>query len=162
MGTSGTGYIDLAGCAHVAPDLAAEQARFEVGEGDILVGLTGYVGSVGRLAPGQGPCMFNQRVGRFVDLDEDRTSWAYLYCFLRLQSTKDAWKRLATGSAQANISASKILSVPMPLPDRTVQAQVVESVGALHQKAEVNRRMNDTLEELSQALMPELLGGWNG
>lgn len=151
------GYIDLDRCAYISPSLAEEKSRFMLSGGDALIGMTGYVGSVGMLDRDQSPCVLNQRVGRFTSYDTDRVDRWYLFSFFRLQSTKEAWERLATGSAQPNISPSKILSIELPLPSIEEQSWIASSVGSLHKRAAANRKMNMTLEETSQLVMQRLL-----
>ncbi len=148
----GDGHIDLDGCAFVREQLAEERYNFILKGGDILIGMTGYVGSVGVLRDDQVPCVLNQRVGRFTVTDSNRLTWGYLFYVLRLPSSKSSWERLAAGSAQPNISAKQILSVEMPLPPIDEQRRIAAVLGALDDRIEVNRRMNRTLEAMAQAL----------
>ena len=58
----------------------------------------------------------------------------------------------ATGSTFPNVSANQIVDIPYP--DLSVEAQraIAHVLGTLDDKIELNRRMNETLEEMARAL----------
>ena len=60
---------------------------------------------------------------------------------------------LGDKSAQPNASASTMTAVPLSAPrDRTEQRAIAHVLGTLDDKIELNRRMNQTLEEMARAL----------
>ena len=60
---------------------------------------------------------------------------------------------LGDKSAQPNASASTMTAVPLSAPrDRTEQRTIAHILGTLDDKIELNRRMNQTLEEMARAL----------
>ena len=60
---------------------------------------------------------------------------------------------LGDKSAQPNASASTMTAVPLSAPrDRTEQRAIAHVLGTLDDKIELNRRMNQTLEAMAQAL----------
>ena len=59
---------------------------------------------------------------------------------------------VATGSVFTNVSASQLGSLPYPNLTETEQRAVAHVLGALDDKIELNRRMNETLEAMAQAL----------
>jgi type I restriction enzyme S subunit len=58
----------------------------------------------------------------------------------------------ATGSVQDNINLETLNSLEIPLPPLAEQRAIAGVLGALDDKIELNRRMNETLEALAQAL----------
>jgi type I restriction enzyme, S subunit len=44
------GYLDLSGCSFVSDEIARQASAFLLAAGDILIGMTGYVGSALALA----------------------------------------------------------------------------------------------------------------
>jgi type I restriction enzyme S subunit len=111
---------------------------------------------VGRVARFTGPgerYLINQRVGRILTKAPDKLDQRYLFYVLARDET--LWKlvAVATGSAnQANISASQIENLVVPLPPLAEQKTFAAVLGALDDKIELNRRMNATLEAMARAL----------
>ena len=151
------GRIDLLGCSFVPRRIAEQASRWTLGSGDILVGMTGYVGTVGRVRQHDLPALLNQRVGRFVP-DRSRIEPDFLFFSVRNPAIRTQWGALANGSAQANISGKQICSVRIPLPALAEQRRIAAILGALDDKIELNRKMNQTLEEMGQTLTAHALG----
>ena len=60
---------------------------------------------------------------------------------------------LGDKSAQPNASASTMTAAPLSAPkDKTEQRAIAHILGTLDDKIELNRRMNETLEEMARAL----------
>ena len=57
----------------------------------------------------------------------------------------------ATGSTFPNISAYQLADIPYPSLDETEQRAIAHILGTLDDKIELNRRMNQTLEEMARA-----------
>jgi len=68
----------MCGCSYVAPATAADASEFQLGPGDILIAMTGYIGDVARVRATDLPCVLNQRVGKFSILDAHRLDADYL------------------------------------------------------------------------------------
>jgi hypothetical protein len=74
--------IGLYGCSYVAPDTVAGLDRFRLSRGDLLVGMTGYVGETG-LVPSVEPAAYlNHRVGRMAT-KSGLADIGYVYCAAR-------------------------------------------------------------------------------
>ena len=58
----------------------------------------------------------------------------------------------ATGSTFPNVSASQIADIPYPDLNVEEQRAIAHILGTLDDKIELNRRMNETLEEMARAL----------
>ena len=58
----------------------------------------------------------------------------------------------ATGSTFPNVSARQLAEIPYPSLDHTQQRAIAHVLGTLDDKIELNRRMNETLEEMARAL----------
>src|SRR2546430_7702412 len=72
------GRLEMSGCSHVTPSVAAEAEEFRLAEGDILIAMTGYIGDVARVRRGDLPGVLNQRVGKFSVRDTNRLDADYL------------------------------------------------------------------------------------
>ena len=58
----------------------------------------------------------------------------------------------ATGSTFPNVSAAQLAAIPYPNLSGTEQRAIAHILGTLDDKIELNRRMNETLEEMARAL----------
>ena len=61
----------------------------------------------------------------------------------------------ATGSTFPNVSASQLAEIPYPNLDGCKQRAIAQILGALDDKIELNRRMNQTLEEMARAIFQD-------
>lgn len=73
------------------------------------------------------------------------------YC-LSSKATRNWLLQQSTGSTMASLNQSIISRLPLSLPPRDVQAAISTSLTALDDKIELNRRMNETLEAMAQAI----------
>ena len=58
----------------------------------------------------------------------------------------------ATGSTFPNVSAQQLAEIPYPILEETEQWAIAHVLGTLDDKIELNRRMNETLEQMARAL----------
>lgn len=145
------GRVELSGCGFVTEMVASEAEDFSVEQGDSLIAMSGAsVGEIGRVRFME-RALINQRVGRFKVLDPSALDANFLYYFLQLPSTSDFFTGAAYGSAQANISPSLILSVPIPLPSMTEQKDIAEVLGALDDKIAANVKLSRTIDQFLAA-----------
>jgi type I restriction enzyme S subunit len=75
----------------------------------------------------------------------------YLYWLLRTPQYRTYCRAHATGTTNLGLAREDFLAFPAPEPTPT-QLHIVETLGALDRKIELNRRMNETLEAMAQAL----------
>ena len=72
------------------------------------------------------------------------------FIFYLLQTLQlNDWR---TGSGQPLLNQSILTSIPVTVPDPTEQRAIAHILGPLDDKIELNRRMNETLEEMARAL----------
>ena len=146
------GNVVLDGCSFVAPDVANSKAEFLLEAGDILIAMTGYIGDVALVRERDIPAVLNQRVGRFSICDAGRLDRGFLFYFLRDKGTRKQIEGLGHGSAQPNVSPSLIHGIEVPLPPLSEQRAIAHILGALDDKIELNRQMNETLEAIARAV----------
>ena len=82
-----------------------------------------------------------------IDLDEEVASKKYLYYQLTA-----GLKYLDTGSAQSQITTSDLKRLKVSLPTIEEQNKIADILGTIDEKIELNRQMNETLEQMGQAL----------
>lgn len=86
------------------------------------------------------------RVVRDVALPE------FLHYWLRSPRTRASFTREGNGTGIQNLSQGYLASMRVSLPDMSTQTRIVDLLGSLDDKIELNRRMNETLEAMAQAI----------
>lgn len=156
-----TRYVDVSDVDCIDTDIAKNASRFFCQAGDVLISMTGsgpqapnsVVGRVARFTECGGRFLINQRVGRFVVRNPEQLDLRFLFFVLTLPEYQAELVSTSTGSAnQANISARQIEGLKVPLPPLSVQKDVAALLGALDDKIDLNRRMNETLEATARAV----------
>lgn len=159
----------------VIQDPNKTMSKFLVNNGDIIFALTGdpvnkpnpdsWVGRVSLYTHNE-IAYLNQRTCKITNHREIIPKYIYYYfrCFNNLHSLASK----ATGSAnQANISTKIIEDTNIFLPPLNIQNIVVNILSSLDDKIELNRRINENLEQQAQALFdfyfiqhPQKLGSY--
>lgn len=83
-------------------------------------------------------------------VDKNIADFRYVYYLLRLH--REVIKGLATGAAQQNLSAAQIKQFKFAFPDIKTQTRVADALSTLDDKIDLNRRINQTLESMAQAI----------
>ena len=151
IGNVKRGRLDMDGCSFVT-EADARSSGFLLSDGDILIGLTGYVGEVAKVrAPDA--LVLNQRVGKFFP--NDGCDQDFLYFLVSNQEFRQRVKVASHGSAQANVSPSAIEALEVLVPPLPVQRAIAATLAALDDKIELNRLMNETLEAMARAIFKD-------
>ncbi len=129
--------------------------KYLVFKGDVLFALTGDpvnkpnpLSWVGRVAIylHEEPALLNQRVCKLLPSKDVNAKYIYYY-FRQFEHFYDLASK-ATGSAsQANISTKLIESVDIDLPERIIQDKIVEWLDSISEKIEINKKINENLEQ---------------
>lgn len=115
--------------------------------GTVLMAMYGAtVGKLGRLGV---PMACNQACAAMV-VDGNRADASYLYFQLKLNRSKIVSS--ASGAAQQNLSGLQIKNFILPFPGVREQRLIGGLLASLDEKIELNRRMNETLEAMAQAI----------
>jgi type I restriction enzyme S subunit len=152
------GIIDLTGCSFVNPEVVSGLDKFKLRRGDLVVGMTGYVGETG-LVPELFPNPYlNQRVGR-ISTKRGLHDIGYVYCLTRNPAFKTFAENQSHGSAQANVSGTALMSYPsLRMPEQILDSfnsilyPILDSILARHEEAQA-------LASLRNSLLPKLMSG---
>ena len=111
-----------------------------------------YGATVGQLGILAKPMACNQACAAMVvnPASADRD-----YLFYQLLWHRGQIKGLATGAAQQNLSGVQIKSFVLPFPDLSEQQRIGSTLRALDDKIDLNRRMNETLEQTARAIFKD-------
>jgi type I restriction enzyme, S subunit len=90
----------------------------------------------------------NQQINSII-IDE---AFDNLFVYYNLSGRKDEIKRLAGGAAQPIMNKTDFSNLPIFVPSLSIQKAIATVLGALDDKIENNCRINETLEEMAQAI----------
>ncbi|HZI12201.1 MAG TPA: restriction endonuclease subunit S [Myxococcus sp.] len=133
--------------------------EFVPSEGDLIVTMTdlskasdtlGY----SALVPKHSTVRFlhNQRIGKVEIIKQDLIDKKFLYWLLRTPAYRAEILAGATGTTVKHTAPRRIEAFRVLLPEQTEQRAIAHILGTLDDKIELNRRMNETLETMAQAV----------
>jgi len=120
---------------------------------DVILSSKGTVGKVALAAPDSPPFVCSPQTTFWRSLDPDFLDYRYLHCFLRspeFHRQLSAIKGETDMADYASLTAQRRLSVVVPPIDE--QRAIAHILGALDDKIELNRKMNETLEAMARAV----------
>lgn len=124
-----------------------------------------YGATAGKTAITRIPLTTNQAC---CNLTIDSTKADYRFVYYALCNDYAFLSSLANGGAQQNLNAQQIKEFEIPFPPLKEQKRVADILFSIDDKIELNRRINDNLEQQAQALFnhyfiehPDLLGNYS-
>jgi len=121
--------------------------------GDILLSHKGTVGKVAKTPSDCEPFVCSPQTTFWRVIDERKIDRTYLFVYLKsrdFETQLDSRKRETDMADYVSLTNQRTLKVALPpLPEQRAIAHVL---GTLDDKIELNRRMNETLEAMAQAL----------
>lgn len=119
--------------------------------GDVVLTTEGPLGEVAQLDDETARYALGQRIvvlrGRDGLLDN-----TFLKFLLQSDIAQRRLLAFATGTTVSGVSQKSLRQLPLPLPPIQEQQRIAGLLGSLDDKIELNRRMNDTLEAMAQAI----------
>jgi len=152
------GIIDFSGCTFVATETTSGLNRFRLNRGDLLVGMTGYVGETGLVAEVEPAAYLNQRVGRIATTNGMKDG-GFVYCLVRGDEFKTYAVAQSHGSAQANVSGSALLNYLSVIPSGEVMPKFNELIYPILETILSNHEQAQTIATLRDTLLPRLISG---
>lgn len=132
--------------------------EFELEPGDVLLVMTcqtaggEILGIPGRIPDDGRVYLHNQRLGKVIVNRPDLTTIDYLYWLFLWRDFNQELVASSSGTKIVHTAPSRIEAFKFALPPLDEQRAIARILGALDDKIELNRRMNRTLEALTQAL----------
>ena len=108
-----------------------------------------YGATAGKMAITQIPLTTNQAC---CNLTIDSAKADYRFVYYALYNDYTYLASLANGGAQQNLNAQQIKDFEIPFPSLKEQKYIANILSSLDDKIELNRRINDNLEQQAQAL----------
>ncbi|CAN7219382.1 restriction endonuclease subunit S [Pararhizobium sp. LjRoot255] len=131
--------------------------NFTLSAGDLLVTMTdlskaGDTLGYPALVPADGAVyLHNQRLGKVL-LKSTNIERDFIYWLLRTQDYRAEVLASCTGSTVKHTSPGRITAFRFLLPPKAVRLTICSTLNSLDEKIELNRRMNETLEAIAQAI----------
>lgn len=143
------GRLDLKNAYLISGDDFDEiNKRSKVDRWDVLISMIGTVGE---------PCLVKdepdfaiKNIGLFKTKGEIEGKWLYYY--LRSPRTQQLIREVSRGTTQQYIPLGALRNLPVLVPPAGEQRAIVNILGTLDDKIELNRRQNETLEAMARAL----------
>ena len=137
--------------------------EYVLSAGDLIVTMTDLskqgdtLGYSARVPRSGRKYLHNQRIG-LVDVFNPAADKDYIYWFMRTPRYQKTIVATASGSTVKHTSPSRICAVEIMLPSLGVQRKIAALLSSLESKIESNKRINDNLAELLQAVYQERFG----
>ena len=147
-----TKYIDD-GYVFVTPEKAEELSSSQAIPGDLIFTAAGSIGQVG-LIPEEAvhPLYIISNKQIRARINEAIADRFFVYYWLSSPEMVNYIQQRNTGSSVPLINLSIVRSLPIPLPPLDEQRRIAHILGSLDDKIELNRRMNQTLEDIARAI----------
>lgn len=138
---------------------AADQLRgVTVEQGDVLINITGDSILRTCLVPQDlGPARVSQHVA--IVRSNGRVQPGFLQKWLALPAMKEFMIGHSSGGTRKAVTKGHLLSFPVPLPPLNEQESIAATLGVLDEKIQSNRRANELILSLADALYAEACDG---
>ena len=100
---------------------------------------------------GRSAC-FSLDLSKIIVTDTDMVYPRYLFYYLKSPIVREYMLAHSNGSTVMYLSVKAVPNMEINLPPLDQQKKIANILGSLDEKIELNRRMNETLEQLGQAL----------
>ena len=142
------GRISIKNDTKRVPYSEANKYKKPLNNRTILVSINGTIGNVAKYRDekcilGKSACFFN--VKENVDLN-------FIYYVVANQQFKNTITQLATGTTIKNVSLETMRNYTFCIPPLSIQKQIGKILSSFDDKIELNRRINDNLEQQAQVL----------
>ena len=143
-------YASMAG-VDVTKYTLSKLAKYEIHKGDFVLAMTGAtIGKIGRYISNTG-AYINQRVLKFKPHEDVNSDFIY-YIVSSTSFQKYIFNNVDSETAQPNISAGSVGKYEFELPSLEEQNRIADILVSLDNKIQLNRQINDNLEQQAQAL----------
>ena len=160
IGSINQDNLNLLECSYVDEDKIDKAKEFKVNAGDLLIAMTGAtIGKFAMVPYSSDTLLVNQRVGKFFLGNNPVEKLPFIYCTLKQPDVYYEIVNRGQGSAQPNISASDIMSIPCVIPSKEAINIFNETIHPLFELIISNQRENHKLSIVRDSLLPKLMSG---
>ena len=144
------GHIIAEDILKVSPTIEEKYQRTRLRGGEVLLSLVGSLGQTSVVPHELKGWNVARAVAVIPVLPEISPEWVdFALRSPQLQHFIWTW---ATTTVQATLNLGDVIRLPIPIPPEKERLAIIESLGALDDKIELNGRTNQTLESMAQAV----------
>ena len=137
---------------YISEDKYNEMKRFTVYPDDIIISCSGTVGEVSLIKKNDPKGIISQAL-LLLRVDNKIISPEFLLYFFKTAKGHNSITSRSSGSVQVNIARREVIEdIPLFIPCIEKQKRIVSILKSLDDKIEVNRKINENLEQQAQAL----------
>lgn len=160
IGSISQDCLNLSDCSYVSEDKIELAKDYIVMGGDLLIAMTGAtIGKFTMVPKTDRTILVNQRVGKFFLGKDPVQKIPFIYCTLKQPDVYSEVINRGQGSAQPNISASDIMSIPCVIPQPEEISRFNEDVSPIFEMIINNQLENSKLAKTRDTLLPLLMSG---
>ena len=153
----GGGFKEDSNPVFVPKNFGRDLSKYLLRKDDVLIAMTDMKNNVAILAntariKDEDQFVLNQRVGCLRVIDKNLLDPTFFYFYSNFKPHIEYLRSRANSGVQVNLSTSSIKEAEILVPPLTEQKAIVSVLGALDDKIENNRQMNETLEEMARAI----------
>ena len=143
--------IELNSSFEYVDDLTQESiSRYIVNSGDIIISIVGTIGLIAIIGNSLDKANLTENCVKLVDIKSiDRE---YLYYYLVSPFGKQEIEKGIVGAVQAKLPIKNIQAITIKAPNLFTQKRIASFLSSLDEKIELNRKINENLEQQAQAL----------
>lgn len=146
------GRVDTSNCRFVTKEVFQKWTRrSELKKGDVLLTREAPIGEVGMVKSDEN-LFLGQRLMQYRANPKKLDPHFLLYSFLSRDLQHQFGMHEGTGSVVSHIRVGDCFKFKISLPPLPEQKAIAHILGALDEKIELNRKMNQTLEAMAQGL----------
>lgn len=125
-------------------------ARYIVNTGDIIISIVGTIGLTAIIGESLNYANLTENCVKLINIKGLNRD--YLYYYLISDCGKQEIERGIVGAVQAKLPIKNIQSISIKAPSLETQKRIASILSSLDDKIEVNRKINENLEQQAQAL----------
>lgn len=157
---SSSGILDMNNCSYVSKENIFKAKEFSLKSGDLLIAMTGATIGKFCIVPVLKEEMYvNQRVGKFFLGENPILKVPFIYGLLKSENIISQIINKGQGSAQPNISANDIESIPIILPTNKIISTYNKLVSPYFSLLIEKLNECSYLANLRDTLLPRLMSG---
>lgn len=123
-------------------------SRYTLQYGDLVFSRVGSVDRCSWVSEEEDGWMFSGRCLRVRPYNQKEIYHKYLYYFFSLESTKDFIRNIAVGATMPSINTRLLSEVPIAYPSIEEQRSIADTLSALDDRIEENKKINHHLDAL--------------
>ncbi len=144
------GRVDPSDVLRVSEEIEEKYTRSRLRGGEVLLTLVGSLGESAVVPESLAGWNVARAIGVIPVRRDIAPRWVEL-C-LRSSTSQHFIRTRATTTVQATLNLRDVAELPIPVPPKEEREAIASALGTLDDKIELNRRMNKTLEAMTQAI----------